>query len=51
MMQLQGQVAEVSLLMQRNITDLNERETKLDDIVDKTERFEADVSEIINPST
>ncbi|VDD76508.1 unnamed protein product, partial [Mesocestoides corti] len=42
LMQLQGQVADVSLLMQQNISDLNERGTKLNELFDKTEQFEAD---------
>ncbi len=48
MMQLQGQVADVSLLMQQNITDLNERGTKLNELVDKTDQFQADVSFLIS---
>ena len=43
-MQLQGQVTDVSMLMKQNITDLNERSGKLDDLFGKTEQFEADVS-------
>lgn len=46
-MQLHGQVADVSLLMHQNIADLNERGNKLDDLFDKTEQFEADVSLIL----
>ncbi|VDM30733.1 unnamed protein product [Hydatigera taeniaeformis] len=42
LMQLHGQVADVSMLMHQNIVDLNERGNKLDDLFDKTEQFEAD---------
>ncbi|VDL92652.1 unnamed protein product, partial [Schistocephalus solidus] len=43
-MELRGQVADVSLLMQKNIADLNERGTKLDDLFTKTEAMESDAS-------
>ncbi|KAL5107327.1 hypothetical protein TcWFU_001210 [Taenia crassiceps] len=42
LMQLHGQVADVSMLMHQNIADLNARGNKLDDLFDKTEKFEAD---------
>ncbi|VDN10950.1 unnamed protein product [Dibothriocephalus latus] len=43
-MELRGQVADVSMLMQKNIADLNERGTKLDDLFTKTEAMESDAS-------
>ncbi|BHF70054.1 hypothetical protein SprV_0301310300 [Sparganum proliferum] len=43
-MELRGQVADVSLLMQKNIADLNERGTKLDDLFTKTEAMESDAA-------
>ncbi|KAM7542024.1 hypothetical protein Aperf_G00000017749 [Anoplocephala perfoliata] len=40
--QLQDQVNNVSLMMHQNLTGLNERGTRLDDLYEKTDQFQAD---------
>ncbi|VDO07453.1 unnamed protein product [Rodentolepis nana] len=39
LMDLRNQVNDVTLIMQQNLTDLNEREDKLDDLFGKTDQF------------
>lgn len=46
-MGLQSQLNDVHLLMHENIVNLNERGTKLDDMVDKTDKFADDVSFVL----
>jgi len=50
LMGLQSQLNDVHLLMHENIVNLNERGTKLDDMVDKTDKF-ADDAEMFGAST
>ncbi|VDL58405.1 unnamed protein product [Hymenolepis diminuta] len=40
---LRSQVNDVTLIMQQNLTNLNERGDKLDDLFDKTDQFQTDL--------
>lgn len=44
LMDLRNQVNDVTLIMQQNLADLNEREDKLDDLFGKTDQFQTDAA-------